>query len=141
MTDIVRKDVGRFGTKEPEFKDLTKADVGMPNRLPMLTDRTNFASHLHISSDNNLSGVVGTGIAKAVERSEAQGTDIDDKTAEMVKNVRRNMLGDKMFDDPSLFLAPDPVDNGKAKPKNKLKKIDAETLILADVISKRKGNN
>lgn len=137
----VNKDVGRFGTREPEIRDLTEKGEGMPNRSPILTDRTDFGSHLVINKDNNLSGVAGTGIKQAVERSESQGKDIDSKTDEMINNIRLNMLGDRNYKDPMSFLSGSSGagENKGQSPSDKLKKIDAETLILADVVANRKG--
>lgn len=133
----IAKDVGRFGAREPEFVDHTVSEQGMPNRTPTIGDRTNFGSHLNISKDNNLSGVSGTGIAKAVEQSENAGKDIDERTAALVQSVRMNMLGDTSgFDDSSFWQDSSPE---KKTPNQRLKEIDAKTLIIADAVANPKS--
>ena len=148
MSDIISQDIGHYGVREPNFDSVSSehefkinAPKGSPNRAPIIGDRTHFASHLMVTDDNNLSGVMGTGVAKIIEKSETQAEKIDQNTEEMVRNVKRDLLGDMpkysgLFDHSSF----NNTSGQKNDASQKLKDIDAETLIIAQAISKRKGN-
>lgn len=147
--EIIREDVGDFGFREPKYlEESTESGFrivppnGLPNRAPIIGDRTNFASRLTVSSDNNLSGVSGPGINKAIESVNKQTEKIEKKTVDLVEEVRRKLLGerDRLKGEPSFngqsyeeFM----VDNSK-NATSKFKNIDAETLIIADAISNPK---
>ncbi len=145
-----------FGARENSIETTTtngefsiKAPIGMPNRAPIIGDRTNFASHLNVSDDGNVSGVSGIGIAKVIEETQRQANRVDDSTEQMVRNVRRNMLGDNSFEPDDIFemlrnrrmggYEPEVQSNKKQTLKDRAKKLDAETLIIADAISKPKS--
>lgn len=146
MSDVVSQTPDRFGFREPDIREKSdaheykiEAPVGSPNRAPIIGDRTNFGSHLSISEDGNMSGVIGTGVAKIIDKAESQAEEIDRKTEEMINSVRLNLLGDRR-DYPSGFgYMRGQEDYGYNKkqetPSDKLKKIDAKTLIIADAIS------
>ena len=147
--EIIREDVGDFGFREPKYlEESTEGGFrivppkGLPNRAPIIGDRTNFTSRLTVSSDNNLSGVSGPGINKAIESVNKQTEKIEKKTVDLVEEVRRKLLGerDRLKGEPSFngqsyeeFM----VDNSK-NATSKFKNIDAETLIIADAISNPK---
>ena len=147
--EIIREDVGDFGFREPKYlEESTEGGFrivppkGLPNRDPIIGDRTNFTSRLTVSSDNNLSGVSGPGINKAIESVNKQTEKIEKKTVDLVEEVRRKLLGerDRLKGEPSFngqgyeeFM----VDNSK-NATSKFKNIDAETLIIADAISNPK---
>ena len=146
MSGIPSQNIGHYGIREPQFDMVSEgqefrmnAPAGSPNRAPIIGDRTHFASHLRVTDDNNLSGVMGTGVAKIIEQTEAQSDKIEQDTENMVRNVKRDLLGDMprfggMFDFPT-------AESGKKKndANAKLKGIDTETLIIAQALSKRKG--
>ena len=148
MSDIPSQDIGHYGIREPRFDSISdehefrmRPPFGSPNRAPVIGDRTNFGSHLRVTDDNNLSGVMGTGVAKIIEQTEAQSNEIDKKTDQMVRNVKRDILGDiprfgGMFD-----ISERGVNNdlNKETPNQKLKNLDAETIMIAQAIAKRKG--
>ena len=147
--EIIREDVGDFGFREPKYlEESTEGGFrivppkGLPNRAPIIGDRTNFTSRLTVSSDNNFSGVSGPGINKAIESVNKQTEKIEKKTVDLVEEVRRKLLGerDRLKGEPSFngqgyeeFM----VDNTK-NATSKFKSIDAETLIIADAISNPK---
>lgn len=135
-------EVGRFGAREPEFTDHSVTAEGMPNRSPRLEDRTNFGSHLSVSEDNNLSGVSGTGIAKVVEKSDSIEKGLNQKRIDVVQNARINILGESPIpNDPLAFLQGGGygIEPEEKSPKDKLKSIDAQTLIIADAVAKPRG--
>lgn len=149
MSGITGGNPERFGYREPHIKERNvggeykiEAPIGSPNRAPIIRDRTNFGSHLNISEDGNLSGVVGTGVAKIIDRAERQSEEIDKKTDDMIRNIRMNLLnerrevtggygfsyGQEDFPRPSV----------RTSPIKKAKNIDAKTLIIAEAISNPK---
>jgi len=132
--------VGAFGVREPEINTEStkqefkiKAPFGSPNRAPTIGDRTNFGSHLNVSEDGNLSGILGTGVAKAIVDANRVADKADDKTELMIQDVRRNILGIKSDIGAFDYLNLEGLKN-QPKTKAKLKNIDAETLIIADAI-------
>ena len=147
--EIIREDVGDFGFREPKYlEESTEGGFrivppkGLPNRAPIIGDRTNFTSRLVVSSDNNLSGVSGPGINKAIESVSKQTEKIEKKTVDLVEEVRRKLLGEKdkiksqagfMGQGYDSFVA-----EGEQNSINRFKSIDAETLIIADAISNPK---
>ena len=147
MSDIHSQNIDRFGFREPQIETTEEngeykinAPIGSPNRAPIIGDRTNFASHLNISADGNLSGVVGTGVAKIIEKAEKQSDDIEKKTNDMLENIRRNILGDRPFNDPYNMGARIDRNNVEEKGKSKtIKDFDVKTLILADAINNPKS--
>lgn len=143
IADIIKKQQSsaRYGAREPEFKDLSKAEITAPNRSPIIGDRTNFASHLNVTSDNNLSGVAGTGVAKALAESESRGKDIDKRTQDLVQSIKQNMLSQQDSSNSLLIGINPPFSNNNAdlKPASKLKNIDAKTLIIAEAINNPKS--
>lgn len=141
--------VGRFGAREVDYNVVNKGnefflknEEGALNRAPIITDRTNFGSHLNISEDNNLSGVVGTGIKSADEGLKQIVQGIDDDTENMVKNVKRNFLDIEGDLNPFDYFQRERTQAEKPK-KSKLrfKDLDAKTLIIADAISNPKYKN
>lgn len=132
--------IGAFGTREPEFsqpldgKPRERSPFQMPNRAPIIGDRTNFTSRLHVSEDNNLSGVSGTGIAKALSESENKMSDIDQKTEDMVDEIRRTFLGQT-----SPLLTNDESLSSTKNTKINVKDFDAKTLIIADILNHPRG--
>lgn len=148
MSVNIPEEVGRFGAREPQFKDLSERTDGMPNRSPTLEERINFASHLNVSKDNNMSGVSGTGINKVIDDVETIDKSETQSTEQLLNSVRQNIARNGGFglNNPMDFLngGQDNSQTQKAKtPHEKLKDIDAQTLIIADAImnKKRGGKN
>lgn len=147
--EIIREDVGDFGFREPKYlEESTEGGFrivppkGLPNRAPIIGDRTNFTSRLTVSSDNNLSGVSGPGINKAIESVNKQTEKIEKKTVDLVEEVRRKLLGEKdKIKSQAGFMGQGYdgfVAEGEQNSINRFKSIDAETLIIADAISNPK---
>lgn len=131
LSDIARTNIGRFGTREPYFCDRPIVQEGAPNRLPIIEDRTNFASHLREQGEESAI-VIG---AKAVEEKTAKiEKAINSRSNAMLEKVKDGMLVD-IDPDPQTFLSEPRV----FETKKKMQSIDAQTLILADAVSKRKG--
>jgi len=139
--------IERFGARDPQFNTISSehefsivAPKGSPNRAPIISDRTNFNSHLNVSEDNNLSGIVGTGIGKVLADIDKTANSVDNKTEEMVNKVRKNFLGIEEDIDPFDIFNRRANQNQEVKKKeNPLDKIDAKTLIIADAISNPKS--
>lgn len=123
-------------SSEHEYKII--APKGSPNRAPIIGDRTNFASHLNISEDGNMSGIIGTGVKKIIDRVDDHSDDIEQRTQEMIRNVHRNLYDEMDFLDMYQTGTQD-IPDSKTKVKDKLKNIDAQTLIIADAISNPKS--
>ncbi len=136
MSDITAAPVGAFGAREPVFgasQNGQRSPFTSPNRSPIIGDRTNFTTRLIVSDDNNLSGVSGIGIAKALKESESKMSDIDDKTEDMVNDIRRRILGQR-----NPFLNDIAFESESKPKKGDLDQIDAKTLIVADMLNKPK---
>ncbi len=145
------EDVGDFGFREPKFLEVDaqggfKVDIpqGMPNRAPIIEDRTNFTQRLNVSEDNNLLGVSIVGTQHVVEKVEKQTKDIDQKTADIVEVVRKRLLGERAKLDISFGAPYDATEmqggktTTKKSAKEKLQSIDAETLMIVDAINNPK---
>lgn len=129
----------RFGVKEYTLDDESSdkgykinAPKGSPNRAPIIGDRTNFASHLMISEDGNMSGIVGTGVAKIIDRAEHHSEKIQERTEDMIDSIHRNFM-------PNIDLIEQNLSQEQNTTKESLKNIDIKTLILADAINNPKG--
>ena len=153
MPDITSVNPGRYGFRIQEREELNtdkyfkiNAPTGSPNRAPIIGDRTNFASHLHVSKDGNLSGVVGTGVAKIIDDAETQIDDIEENTQDMIKNVKTSLFGEKSvfgYKSDSFGKLLEMAEKRKeTKQQEPIKKeIDAETLIISDIINNPKFKN
>lgn len=139
--------IGAFGFREYNMNEVStdkefkiNAPIGSPNRAPIIGDRTNFASHLNVSEDGNLSGVVGTGVSKIIQRAESQTDEIEKKTNDMLDNIRKNILGNRGFgfgNNP--FSQVKTEQKEEPKKKRTIKDIDAKTLIIAEAINNPKN--
>lgn len=134
--------LSHYNFREPTFKShIAKEDDGFPNRTPRLRDRTNFKSHLIVSKDNNMSGIAGIGVAKAIAQAESQAVEISGNTSDMIEDVTEDVYEDRNQSIASIMAMMHGVETGpKEKPKgntakDKLKNIDAKTLIIAEAIS------
>lgn len=138
------KKVERFGAREIDYSIINKGvefsinnQKGDLNRAPIITDRTNFNSHLNVSEDGNISGVIGTGIGKSIQMAEQIEKKVDDDTDKMIANIKRNFLS--IEDDINPFdRTGRRVSEEKQKNKSTLSQLDAKTLILADMINNPK---
>ena len=131
----------RYRFNEPKFKEhLTDNMEGkLPVRAPRIKDRTNFGNHLHVSHDNNLSGVAGIGINKAIKQAESQAVNSVQATEDMVEDVFEDVFDERNQSLDSVMAmmrgVSVPEQNRPPQtPKEKLKSIDAETLIMADAL-------
>ena len=141
IIDLSKKEPGRFGTREIDYDVVNNGaefkinnPEGSLNRAPRIGDRTNFGSHLNVSADGNLSGVVGTGISKTLSNIDKQTRSVDDNTEAMIRNVKRNFLGIEEEINPfDVFNTRRPQESQKKE--SALNKIDAKTLVLVDAIN------
>jgi len=142
-----QNEIERFGTRDVNY-DVVNDGVrfkmnnpeGANNRTPILTDRTNFGSHLNETDRNNPYSISGIGVNKTIEKIEMQTRSVDDSTEEMVRNVKRNFLGIEDDIDPfNVFNQRRQSEEQSTKKQGvSIKDIDAKTLILADAISNPK---
>ena len=140
--------IDRFGARDVDYKMINKGNefsminkAGEPNRAPIITDRTNFGSHLNVSEDNNFSGIVGTGVKSTLKDVNETISSIDDDTEKMVRNVKKNFLDIEDDINPFDYFN---RERRKEEPKTekkgniKVKDIDLKTLILADALKNTK---
>ena len=152
--DIVNQSqVDRFGAREINYNVVNRGNEfsiknreGDLNRAPIITDRTNFGSHLNVSEDNNFLGVTGTGIKEINETNEKvkESEEVDEDVDSMVKNVKRNFLGLDDDINPFDYFNRDrrmETAKGENKKEIKIKDIDLKTLIIADAINNPKYKN
>lgn len=140
--------IERFGAREVDYKMINKGNefsminkTGDPNRAPIITDRTNFASHLNVTKDNNFSGISGTGIKSTEQEINETISTVDDDTEKMIKNVKKNFLDIEDDINPFDYFNRERRKEEPVKEKKgniKVKDIDLKTLILADAISNPK---
>lgn len=147
MTDITSEKIGHYGIREHNFDALVEGGEfrmqkpkGSPNRAPIIGDRTNFASHLRVTDDNNLSGVMGTGVAKIIAETEEQSNQIQQNADNMIRDVKKDLFGD-MPRFGGLFGGSDfdMQSENKNDASKKLQGLDAETIMIAQAVAKRKG--
>lgn len=133
-----------FGARDYEYSEVNtseefkiNAPKGSPMRAPTIGDRTNFASHLNISEDGNLSGITGIGVHSATAKAESQLREIEKKNQDMLNRVQNDMLNRDFGNQLRRY---DSFDFGEQKQQttSPLDKIDPETLILADIINNPK---
>ena len=151
---VPKKRVERFGVKEYEYSETNtpenfkiNAPEGSPSRSFEL-NRRDFGSHLNISEDGNLGGVVGIGINKVVNNVENQLKKLEQKNDEMLGRAqlafpRRLDDADDNYFDRRLRQARDMLQSGNTLQEKQdiLKNIDAKTLIIAEAISNPKYKN
>jgi len=123
-------------SSEHEYKIV--APKGSPNRAPIIQDRTNFGSHLHISDDGNMSGIIGTGVKEIIENVDDHSENIEQRTHDMIRNVHKSLFDEMDYLDRYQSFQQD-YESDNETPKDKLKNIDAQTLIIAEAISNPKG--
>ena len=147
--------VERFGVKDYEYKETNtqtsfkiEAPDGSPNRSFELKSRSDFGSHLNVSEDGNLSGVVGIGIGKAINSVEDQLDEIENKSQKLIQNARSSLrLGDDLFDDEifesrfRIGMQQEQQQNVSPKKEDVLKNVDIKTLIVAEAIANPKYKN
>ena len=146
MSGIHSQNVERFGVREEYIYDIAhkhfelgESDSG-PRRKPIIEDRTNFGSHLTVSEDGNLSGVIGTGVSKILEKTEEKVEDVDRQTEDMLENIRRNVLGSMAMRDSFNFSSRDNFEEKKVSSKTvSLKDFDAKTLLIAEAVNNPKN--
>lgn len=138
-------DLKHYNFREPTFKShIAQEDDGFPNRTPRLRDRTNFKSHLIVSKDNNMSGIAGVGVAKAIAQAESQANEINYDTNEMIADVTGEVYEDRNESLASIMAMVHGVEPArtsqpvKKTARDKMKDIDAKTLIIAEAISNPK---
>lgn len=148
-TDIKKKPVERFGTREYEYSEQNSpeffkinAPKGSPLRAPTIGDRTNFTQRLHVSEDGNLSGITGIGVHGAVASAESQSKEIERKKQDMLARVdeslRNPSFGDALMQYDFSFDEPKET---KTRGKKILEKIDPETMIIVDAINNPRHKN
>lgn len=147
---LEQEEVGRFGARQIDYNVVNDGanfrinnPEGTNNRAPIITDRTNFKSHLNETNVNNPYSISGIGVKQAIDKAEMQAATVDDDTEEMVRNIKRNFLGVEEDVDPFETIRrrmerQKESENKTDNNENPLKKIDAKTLILADAISNPK---
>lgn len=140
----VQQKLEPFGAREYQYNEINTAEEfkinapkGSPMRAPIIGDRTNFASHLNVSEDGNLSGIVGIGVHTATIKAESQLREIEQKNQDMIDRVQKDMLNRDFGNQLRRYES---FDNEKPKQTEDslLDKIDPETLILADIINNPK---
>ena len=145
-----KTNLDHYGYREPTFKNhIAREGDGFPNRTPRLRDRTNFKSHLVVSQDNNLSGVAGIGVAKAIHDAEHYTNEINAQTQEMIHDVKTDAYEDRNQSLASMmammrgmdYPQTSGVQTKKKAAKDKIKEIDGKTLVIAEAIIKRKGSH
>ena len=148
-----QKPVERFGVKEYEYSEVNTPDDfkinvpdGSPNRSFELKKRE-FGSHLTVSEDGNLSGVVGIGIKNAVISAESKLREIEKQNDQMLKRAHGSfgVISSDDDDDLSFFeqrlrqMSEDMnTKPARKKPNEVLKNIDIKTLIVAEAIANPK---
>ena len=140
--------VGRFGARRVDYDVVNNGlefqinnPEGTSNRAPILTDRTKFGSHLNEVDSNNPYSISGIGVKQAIVNVEKQAAAVDDDAEDMVRKIKRNMLGVEDDIDPFEAIRRRMEERQKPEPENQekpLTKLDAKTLILADAISNPK---
>lgn len=149
------KPIERFGVKEYEYSETNTAEnfkinapKGSPSRSFELNKRE-FGSHLNVSEDGNLSGVVGIGIKKSIESATNQIKEIEKNNDNMIRRAHGALnINSINHDDMDYFERRIREMNydinektTKKDPKDFLKDIDAKTLIVAEAISNPKYKN
>ena len=140
--------VGRFGARAVNYDVVNNGlefqinnPEGTHNRAPIITDRTNFGSHLNEVDSKNPYSISGIGVKQAIVNAQRQATSVDDDTEDMVRKIKKNFLGVEDDIDPFESIRrrmeerEHPQKENQEKP---LTKLDAKTLILADAISNPK---
>lgn len=148
-TDVKKKPVERFGTREFEYSEQNdpwffqiNAPKGSPLRAPTIGDRTHFTERLHVSEDGNLSGITGIGIHGAIASAESQAKQIEQKNQEMLSRVddslRNPNFGEALMQYGGSF---EEKKNTKSRGEKILDKIDPETMIIVDAINNPRHKN
>ena len=148
-TDVKKKPVERFGTREYEYSEQNdpwffqiNAPKGSPLRAPTIGDRTHFTERLHVSEDGNLSGITGIGVHGAIASAESQAKQIEQKNQEMLSRVddslRNPNFGEALMQYGGSF---EEKKNTKSRGEKILDKIDPETMIIVDAINNPRHKN
>ncbi len=149
------KKIEPFFPRDYEYDEVNTDDMfkivtpdGQPVRTPEIKNRSDFASHLNVSEDGNLSGVVGIGLDKALNSAQSQLKEIEDKNQQMIKRAHGVVNIDDMDDDFNYLeqrirqmRESMEVSNEKSGKKISLKDIDPKTLIVAEAIANPKYKN
>ena len=140
--------VERFGARRVDYDVINNGvefkignKVGDNNRAPIITDRTNFSSHLNETDSNNPYSISGIGIKQAIDKAEKQASNVDDDAEDMVRKIKQNFLGAEDDLDPFETIRRRMEERSAPKQENqdgKFTKLDAKTLILADAVSNPK---
>lgn len=146
------KKIEPFFPKDYEYSEVNTDNLfkivtpyGQPVRTPEINSRSQFGSHLNISEDGNLSGVVGIGLDKALDSAESQLKDIESKNQQMIRRAHGSVNIEDMVDDFDYFerrlmQMREGMDmpSEKSNKKINLKDLDPKSLIVAEAIANPK---